>query len=820
MNREEPGHVPVSSRFGLVFSADGWVSFVAFALSRLYLGVVLSLALIAILPLLLPSLNWHGTVVQSGSMEPHISAGDVVLAAPLEPRTPAPVGGVVEYTSPAFAEPSGVDKTRLHRIVAENTDGTFVTAGDANADVDSTPLTLEQITGQARLLVPMIGLPGLWLNIRDYSSLAWWSALTLLAIVMALFGGPRSDPHDKDADEEDPAGSDGVAPSGVAGFTVRVGAAAGMTAVILALVVASGIMSSTAAFTATTVNSPNTFGAAADWTPPSVTMVSPGPSVQATTALAAEASDTETAISNITIEYQADGGTTWTAVCTVTTAPYACDWNTRSVPDGSYSLRATATSTIGLSATSAEVHTTVSNTFMVTLADPGDIQRGTVVLAATLSGSGSRSYSVRTEYSLAGSNRWSALCTTVAAPYNCAWNTGGLANDYYDLRAVAVSGSTTTYSETITDVLVDNLAPVVTLSDPGTPLSGTRTFTATATDAHSGIAQVQMQYNRTGTPTWTTMCTIDTAPFSCRFDTTTLTAGAYNFRAIATDAAGTSTTSAVVSNRTVDNTIASVSVEDPGAYLTGIARLTASANSTAGIRQVRIQSAPTGTTAWTTRCIPTVTPYSCDWDTKSVPDGLYDLRAVLTDNTGRETLSATVSARRVDNSPLRGADIQTTNGPGTPGALGAGDSMTFTYSQQVNTATVVSGWTGAALPVTVRLRDGNLLGLGNIGDTVDIQRSGTTVNLGTVNLMQNYVRNRKTATFIATMTATTVTTNGVPRTVITVALGAASNGPGNLRTTITPSTMIWNPTTAVASTTGTPSSNAPVTETGPFDRDF
>ncbi|RAX44168.1 hypothetical protein DQ354_16460 [Arthrobacter sp. AQ5-06] len=155
-------------------------------------------------------------------------------------------------------------------------------------------------------------------------------------------------------------------------------------------------------------------------------------------------------------------------------------------------------------------------------------------------------------------------------------------------------------------------------------------------------------------------------------------------------------------------------------------------------------------------------PYSCTWDSRTVADGQYYFRAILTDGTGKETISATVTARRVDNSPLRGADIQAGNATGIPGRLDAGDTLSFTYSQQINLVSVTPGWTGAALPVTVRLRDGNILGLGNGGDTLDIQRPGSTVNLGTVNTKGNFAKNRKTVTFNATMTATTVTTAGFP----------------------------------------------------------
>jgi hypothetical protein len=601
---------------------------------------------------------------------------------------------------------------------------------------------------------------------------------------------------------------------------MRAGAAAGIMAALAAMVLACASVFSSAAFTASTANAANTFSTAPDWTPPTVSLTSPGVTVQGTITVTAEAADAETGIRSVTIGYSPAGSSTWTPLCTTTAPPHSCAWNTATTPDGGYSLRATATDNTGLTSTSSTVETRVANTFGVELTDPGEFQRGTVTLTTTINNPAGGNYTVRVEYSVAGSNRWNTLCANLAAPYNCTWNTTAFTNQAYDLRSAAITGSSVTYSETITDVLVDNQAPAVTMTDPGTPLSGIRTVSAQASDAHSGIAQVQLQYARTGTTNWLTLCTADTAPYSCRFDTTTVPNGTYSFRAIATDEAGSSTISAVVSNRTVDNTITSVSVEDPGAYLTGSVPLTAAANSSAGISNVRIQTAPAGTTTWTTRCTLNTAPYTCTWDTRPVTDGTYDLRAVLTDTTGKETTSATVPGRRVDNSPLRGTDIQTTNGSGTAGRLSTGDTMTFTYSQTVNPATVTPGWTGNALPVTVRLRDGNLLGLGNSGDTLDIQRPGSTINLGSVNSKANLARSRKTITFNATMTATTITVSGAPSTVVTITLGSPASGSSSLRTSSTAAAMVWTPTSTITTTQGNPSSTAPVTETGTLDRDF
>jgi signal peptidase I len=168
---------------------DGWVWFVTAQLSRSYLVFLGSLATVAILPGLL---GGHATVVQTGSMEPGISPGDVVLTSALPDDADVPLGRVVSYDSPAEAEPDGVAKIRLHRIVDANDDGTFVTAGDANAEVDSTPIVRDQIIGQARLLVPWVGLPGWWIGHGDLAAVAAWAGLTALALAVAALDLPHT----------------------------------------------------------------------------------------------------------------------------------------------------------------------------------------------------------------------------------------------------------------------------------------------------------------------------------------------------------------------------------------------------------------------------------------------------------------------------------------------------------------------------------------------------------------------------------------------------------------------------------------------------
>jgi len=591
--------------------------------------------------------------------------------------------------------------------------------------------------------------------------------------------------------------------------------------VLLAAVMVTLPSFSSASFTSSS-SATGTVSAAADWTPPTVTLTSPGAAVQGTATISAEASDSGLGVKDVTIEYGVAGSGTWTTLCTDATAPYSCAWNTTALADGAYVLRARATDLAGYSTTTDAVRTSVANKLSVVMTDPGDAIRGTVPLSATAYGTGTLSPTVRLQYRATGALSWSTVCSGVAAPYTCSWNTASVASGSYEFRAQLTAGSTTVTSEVVTDVVVDNAAPTVTMTDPGTPLSGSRTFAATASDAHSGVASVEVQYAASGTTTWKTLCTRTEEPWSCRVDTTSLPNGTYSFRAVATDLAGNTTTSAAVANRVVDNTLSSVSLNDPGELLARTATLSATATSTAGVSSVRLQYARTGTTTWTDICTIAAAPWSCAWDTTKVASAVYDLRAVMTDGRG-QTVTSAIETTTVDNSPIAGADVQATNGAGSvAGTLDANDTISFTYTTQINPASVLSGWNGSATNVRVRLRDGALMWRLGSSDGLEVfNASGSAaLGLGEVNLKGDYVKFR-TVFFNATMTADTVTVNGLDRTVVTVRLGnLASGSTSDLKTVSTARTMVWSPTSAVTDLFGNRSSTATVTESGPADRDF
>jgi hypothetical protein len=460
----------------------------------------------------------------------------------------------------------------------------------------------------------------------------------------------------------------------------------------------------------------------------------------------------------------------------------------------------------------------------VSLTDPGAAIHGVVKLEAAASDTyGSGVASVRIQRALAGSSAWVDVCTVTTPPYACSLDTATLANDYYDLRAVATDAAGFTSTDTVADVQVDNLAPVVSMVDPGSKLSGVVTLNAEAGDADSGVVSVTIQRAVSGSSTWTDVCTATATPYSCRFDTRTVAEGAYDFRAVATDLAANSKISTTVQNRRIDNTVSSVSLEDPGAYLRGTVALQANASSTAGVASVTIQRSPAGKSSWSEVCRLTSVPYSCPFNTTSVPDGSYDFRAVMATGSGTQLISSTVAARQVDNTETHGLDIQATNKVG--GILGrveSGDTIAFTYSEQMSPGSIVPGWTGSA-PVAIyaRLRDGNLLGAGSTGDTLQLTADSggsSLVRLGSVNLHGDFVKTNKTSVFNATLSVSTQTVAGATVSVFTATIGSLVSG-GALKTAVA-AQMVWTPSASATDLSGNVCSAAPVTETGALDRDF
>jgi hypothetical protein len=109
----------------------------------------------------------------------------VVLTAPVD------VTRLRQRNVIRFADPAVPGRHLVHRIVAVRADGTLTTRGDANQGPDSTPVPLSDVEGLARLRIPYIGLPAVWLRDADYGRLAAGAAGLALTVLVLSTGGTR-----------------------------------------------------------------------------------------------------------------------------------------------------------------------------------------------------------------------------------------------------------------------------------------------------------------------------------------------------------------------------------------------------------------------------------------------------------------------------------------------------------------------------------------------------------------------------------------------------------------------------------------------------
>ncbi|WP_221409478.1 Ig-like domain-containing protein [Marinoscillum furvescens] len=148
------------------------------------------------------------------------------------------------------------------------------------------------------------------------------------------------------------------------------------------------------------------------------------------------------------------------------------------------------------------------------------------------------------QFKLNGSNLGSQ---DTSSPYSYSWNTTGVSNGVYTLTAEAsdAAGNTTT-SSSIT-VTVSNAsggsAPTVSVTAPShnATVSNTVTISASASDPDSDLVGVQFKLNGSNLGSQDT-----SAPFSLSWDSNGVSNGSHTITALATDAAGNSTTSSSI----------------------------------------------------------------------------------------------------------------------------------------------------------------------------------------------------------------------------------------------------------------------------------
>lgn len=396
----------------------------------------------------------------------------------------------------------------------------------------------------------------------------------------------------------------------------------------------------------------------------------------------AEARDLSgTGIATVVFAYSLAGANDWHTIGTgstsgsdetlywyMTGSPPVSAWDVSALANGTYDVRAVATdnNSGSTTATITFVKDTVPSCVLIY---PGTNVSGTVALSALASDwSGSGIASVLFEYSDDGGSTWTTIGTDSSAPYSASWDTSGLTSGSYRIRATATDNASGTASAT--QAVTVNVGPACTLTSPsngnilGNPVSRAA---ATATDySGQGIRDVSFYYSADAGTTWTFIRADTRVPYEIIWTTTGLASGSYLLKAVATDNAGFSTSSQIT---VTVNSGPSVSISAPAdaASVSG-ASVTFSASATdysgAGLTNVKFEYLAPGDLDWTTIATDSSAAYSTSWNTTSLSNGNYGLRATVTDNNGG-TNSATITVS-VGNAPdvsiTAPSDSDTVNG--------------------------------------------------------------------------------------------------------------------------------------------------------------
>lgn len=114
--------------------------------------VLVLLMAAAALTFLSPHFGWRVDVVFSGSMDPHLKTGGVVVTRPVAANS-IEVGDIITFNSPE------TEKLTSHRVIDIKSSGplSFKTKGDANEEADPMIVPAESVVGSVFFHVPYLG---------------------------------------------------------------------------------------------------------------------------------------------------------------------------------------------------------------------------------------------------------------------------------------------------------------------------------------------------------------------------------------------------------------------------------------------------------------------------------------------------------------------------------------------------------------------------------------------------------------------------------------------------------------------------------------
>lgn len=139
-------------------------------------GIIIALLLVLACVFFVPKImGGESLAVLSGSMEPGIPVGSIVVASPVD-TSEIKVNDIVTYR---------IDSTTLvtHRVIAINEgERTFTTKGDANETEDASPVPYENVVGRVKFHLPLIGYISMY--IKTPLGIAGISAVVFVMIIL------------------------------------------------------------------------------------------------------------------------------------------------------------------------------------------------------------------------------------------------------------------------------------------------------------------------------------------------------------------------------------------------------------------------------------------------------------------------------------------------------------------------------------------------------------------------------------------------------------------------------------------------------------
>jgi hypothetical protein len=292
-------------------------------------------------------------------------------------------------------------------------------------------------------------------------------------------------------------------------------------------------------------------------------------------------------------------------------APYSFDWNTTTVPNGAYKIKAIAydaannsrvTNIITLNVKNMSTDTNISTGAPTPITPPKDTTAPNVSLStasstlsavAALTATASDNIGISKVEFYDGSSFIATDTTATNAAYSVSWDTTKVSNGAHTLEAIAIDTSGNTKTSNILSVTVNNYvanspAPVSSSSSPSLPLAP---IAVTTTNSDSTSTQSKPANDTS-------------APF------------------------------------------VALSFPTPGATLSNTVMITALASDNIGVDHVDFYQ---GSTFLTTDAI---SPYTYAWDTTKLPNGHYALSAIVYDKAGNKANAAAVSVMVKNTLPL------------------------------------------------------------------------------------------------------------------------------------------------------------------------